>query len=68
MTQTSIIRESDDLLADPRISLGSPRGISDFYLVFRGDPEKVINLLERALDVAKVALPTGEYEDRRRPL
>jgi hypothetical protein len=65
MTKVSIIREPDDLLADVRISLGSPRGLDDFYLVFRGDPKKVIELLEKALLVAKEALPAEMYEDHR---
>lgn len=62
----SIIREDDDLIADARVSLGSPPGLDDFYLVFRGSPDKVVALLERALPVAKKALTAGEYEDHRR--
>ena len=65
MTQVSIIREPDDLIADARISLGCPRGVDDFYIVFRGDPDKVVNLLRNALEVAEEALPKGEYDDHR---
>lgn len=65
MTEIAIIRETDDRLADARISIGSPRGSEDFYFVFRGDPEKVITLMEKALAVIKVALPEKMYEDRR---
>jgi hypothetical protein len=61
----SIIRETDDFLADARISLGSPHQSEDFYIVFRGDPEKVLALLEKAVIVAREALPAGEYGDRR---
>ncbi len=64
--ETAIIREDDDLLADVRISLGSPRGSEDFYLLFRGDIDKVIALLEKALPIAKKALIAGDYDDRRR--
>jgi hypothetical protein len=63
--KVSIIREPDDLIAETRISLGSPRGTKDFYLVFRGDPEKVVDLLESALDVAREKLPAGKYDDHR---
>jgi len=65
MTEVSIIREPDDPIADARISLGNPRGFDDFYIVFRGDPEKVVKLLEKALRVAKIALPNGAYQDKR---
>jgi len=61
----SIIREPDDLIAEVRISLGSPRGSKDFYLVFRGDPEKVIDLLRTALEVAEEDLPKRNYDDHR---
>lgn len=61
-------REDDDPIAETRISLGQPRGSEDFYLVFRGDPEKVIILLDAALSVAKIALPKGKYEDNRRTM
>jgi len=64
---TSIIREDDDLIAEARISLGSPPLSEDFYLVFRGSPDKVIALLEHALPIAKRALLAGEYDDRRQP-
>jgi hypothetical protein len=64
--KVSIIREDDDLLAGVRISLGSPRGSEDFYLVFRGDPKKVIELLEKALPIAKKDLRAGNYDDHRR--
>lgn len=66
MSKVALIREPDDLVADVRISLGSPRGTDDFYIVFRGNPEKVIDLLERALPVAQKELRAGEYEDHRR--
>jgi hypothetical protein len=67
MTAVYILREPDDPLAETRISLGSPRGSDDFYMVFRGDPEKVIKLLKQATVVAEEALPQGNYQDKRRP-
>lgn len=66
MKQVAISREPDDPIAEVRISLGSPRGSEDFYIVFRGDPEKVVKLLEEALLIAKVALPAEKYEDKRK--
>jgi hypothetical protein len=68
MTKISIIREPDDPIAEVRISLGSPKGAKDFYLVFRGDPEKVVELLKTAHIVARAALPEGMYEDKRSSL
>jgi hypothetical protein len=64
MTKVSIIREPDDPIADARISIGSPRGSEDFYFVFRGDPEQVIALLEKALPVVKAAFSANMYDDR----
>jgi hypothetical protein len=65
MSKVSIIREPDDPIAEVRISLGAPPKSKDFYIVFRGQPEKVIDLLENALEVAKHTLPKGLYEDHR---
>lgn len=62
--RVSIIREPDDRLADTRISLGSKEAIG-LYMVFRGDPEEVIELLKKTLAVAQHLLPAGEYEDHR---
>jgi hypothetical protein len=66
MKQVSIIREPDDPIANVRISLGSPLGSEDFYLVFRGDPGKVVDLLREALRVAEAALPKEAYDDHRK--
>lgn len=65
MTKVSLIREPDDPIAEVRISLGSPIESDDFYLVFRGDPEKVVDLLQKALAVVRTALPEGIYDDQR---
>jgi hypothetical protein len=62
--RVSIIREKDDILADTRISLGSKEAIG-LYMVFRGSPEEVIELLKKSLAVAQQALPAGAYEDHR---
>lgn len=62
----SIIREPDDQLAKVRISLGRTRGAPDgVYLVFRGDPAAVVELLELAADLARQELPDGRYQDKR---
>jgi hypothetical protein len=61
----SIIREADDKIAKTRISLGQAKQFNGSYLVFRGKPEDVIELLELALDKARVALPLGDYQDQR---
>lgn len=62
--RVSIVREPDDRLADVRVSLGRKRRLGA-YIVFRGDPERVIELLETMLAVARAALPTGQYTDKR---
>lgn len=65
----AISREDDDPIADTRISIGTPKtnsSVDDFYFVFRGDPEKVIEVLERVFSIAKVILPGGHYTDHRR--
>lgn len=66
MTKVWIIRELDDPIAEVRISLGSPPDSNDFYVVFRGDPEKVIRLLHDAWLAAQEALPKGKYKDDRK--
>ena len=60
----SITREPPDRLADVRISLGALNNLG-IYIVFRGDPEKTVQLLKDALAVAEVALPRGDYDDKR---
>lgn len=60
----AIARESDDSIADVRISLGRKRPLGS-YMVFRGKPEDVIELLEAALSEAKRSLPIGLYSDKR---
>jgi hypothetical protein len=68
MTLVSITREPDDPLAEVRISLGVPREADGnaYYIVFRGDPEKVVKLLKDAYEVASMALPHNKYKDERR--
>lgn len=67
----SIAREPDDKIATTRISIGSlppKRGETESigtYLVFRGDPDEVIRVLETTLEKAKEDLPQGRYIDRR---
>ncbi len=61
----TITREPDDKLAKTRISLGDMKEGTGFYIVFRGEPENVVHLLQEALAVAQVSLPAGKYSDRR---
>ena len=65
MRRAVLTREDDDPLAKTRISLGETKDDTGFYLVFRGKPEDVIRLLEEALKVAKAALLSGHYTDKR---
>jgi hypothetical protein len=65
MTEFSIIREADDVLAEVRISIGKPPGFDGIYIVFRGEPKKVIEVLEKALIEARVMLPDHIYQDDR---
>jgi len=60
----SIIREPADRMADVRISLGKKSDLGA-YLVFRGDPEEVVKLLEESLLEARRTIPRGDYTDHR---
>ena len=60
----SVIRENDDNVADVRVSLGKKKNLGA-YIVFRGEPEETIRLLDEALKEARLLLPTDAYEDRR---
>lgn len=61
----SIIREPDDGIAKTRISLGQPKDFEGAYMVFRGDPRDIIDLLEKSLSEARRTLLRGMYEDKR---
>ena len=61
----SIIREPDDEIAAVRISLGKPKDFKGAYMVFRGNPREVIQLLEESLSEARKTLLRGHYEDKR---
>ena len=64
--QMTISREPDDPLATARVSLGSVgENHEGVYLVFRGAPAAVLELLELAVVAARVALPAGRYTDYR---
>jgi hypothetical protein len=65
-TKVSITREPDSRGIDARVSLGKPTGMDGFYIVFRGEPDKVIQLLSDALIVAEHSLPRGQYIDERK--
>jgi hypothetical protein len=61
----SITREPDDDLVDVRVSLGLKKGVG-IYIVFRGDPDETLELLERALAEAKSRIPDGGYREYRK--
>lgn len=58
-----VTREHDDKLA-LRASIGG-RAEFGYYLLFRGDPAEVLAMLEDVILVARAALPTGKYKDKR---
>lgn len=66
MAKFSIVREDDDVLAETRLSIGSPRGMDGYYLVFRGEPDKVLIALRAVLAEAESQLPQGGYDDKRK--
>lgn len=60
----AVTREPDDKLADVRISLGKKSDIGA-YMVFRGEPTEVVDLLKAALKEASRTVLTGRYTDHR---
>ncbi len=68
----SVTRQHDDAQEVPglgrvkvlRASVGGNEKIG-FYLQFRGDPEKVVEMLELMAVAAAEMLPAGRYEDER---
>lgn len=72
MLRLVITREDDDItlvldgeeMPTLRASIGGNKEIG-FYLVFRGDPGEVAEMLATVNDVAAHALPGGAYEDKR---
>lgn len=63
ITRMVIEREEDDPLC-LRASIGGSEE-DGYYLIFRGDPEKVSSMLNRVATAANVALPGGQYIDKR---
>jgi hypothetical protein len=71
--RVSVSREDDDTVNVPgkgemealRASIGGNDEIG-FYLVFRGEPKKVVKMLEMMTAAAKDMLPRGNYKDERR--
>lgn len=47
-----------------RISIGGNEEIG-FYLKFRGDPDKVLEMLDIVHEAAKQQIPRGRYDDLR---
>ena len=68
----NLSREDDDTQTMPdgakfevlRISIGGNADIG-FYLKFRGDPDKVLEMLEIMHEAAKQQIPRGRYDDLR---
>ena len=61
--RVSTIRSDDDPLA-LRISMGGDPEVG-YYINFRGDPEKVREMIEMLAEVAKVMVAEGKYKDER---
>lgn len=71
--RVTVTRENDDSIKIEgksvdvlRASIGGNDSIG-FYLVFRGDPAKVVTMLEMMAEAAKDMLPRGQYKDERTP-
>lgn len=69
----TVTREDDDqrMIAGKtvnvlRASIGGNDDMGGFYLVFRGEPAKVVEMLEMMTEAAKNMLPRGQYKDKRR--
>lgn len=58
-----VIREPEDPLA-LRASIGGNDDVGH-YLVFRGDPQKVVDMLKSAAEQAEALLPAHRYIDKR---
>ena len=71
--QLNFSREDDDSIDVPRkgtmdalrISIGGNEEIG-FYFKFRGDPDRILKMLEIVHEAAKSQLPRGRYDDMRR--
>lgn len=68
----AVTREDDNVVELPggktlpkiEASIGGNDEIG-YYLVFRGDPEKVTEMLDMMTQAAKQMLPAGRYNDKR---
>lgn len=45
------------------MSIEQDKELDVIYVTFCGDPEKIVKLIQDTLDIAKEALPAGEYID-----
>lgn len=59
-----VILPSGKTLPKVEASIGGNDEIG-YYLVFRGDPEKVTEMLDMMTQAAKQMLPAGRYNDKR---
>lgn len=62
--ELSIIRKTDDPDVDVSVSMGYTEGVGPL-VIFRGDPEKVVTLIEDMNDQAVSRIVGGEYKDQR---
>lgn len=69
----TVTRDDDDYLTIEgkevnvlRASIGGNDDIGGYYLAFRGEPEKIVKMLEMMTEAAKDMLPRGQYKDTRR--
>lgn len=65
MALSSVTREPDDPIA-LRASIGGTPALG-YYLVFRGDPEKVMAMLREVVHDAETHLKSGRYRRPRGP-
>lgn len=72
MLRLKMSRENDDFLYsegnEPVKVLRASIGGNDhmgYYLVFRGEPEEIVNMLEMMAQAAKQQLPRDRYKDKR---
>lgn len=63
IARISVTREPDDPEA-LRASIGGREDVG-YYLVFRGDPEEVLDMLRAVLPAAEAMLPVGNYKGQR---
>ena len=64
MTNFALSREPDDISGILRASIGGNETVG-YYLVFRGDPDKIVQMLKDVTINTIDALSIGNYADKR---